>query len=777
MTNPLQGLRVLRNFSDILDREVAIDNLGLNSSDLDIIRGITEQGVTIFDFRTIANLEVDLEKEVLAIFNETNLYRRLLDSLVSSRYDLPVNLSLNGRAISQSFKYKKVDFEDSNNILTLDVSTSRASAWSSFGDSTQSVYYGNTVTVTPNNTVELASIEFYDSDLVEKRFDSQLPTHKIPISIDGVDYEVFAMKGNPLTFNGFFRSAQSLSVEYTSIQGTSINPSWVIYPIDGSESEVVYKNVGTGTQSNIFYYKNNAKSRNIEIYYPSSLLTAINLSGLNITRFPNVVLENLDELIINNNDFGEMIDLSGFTSLTVLDISNNNLQRSRDPALNSFSQEVVNRLPSSLRNLDVTGCYTGEVTADLSTLTSLVTFRAVNTLTNRNLTGESPAIPPSLINYSITNNRFVTLHSSVKDSTTLEDLQIRGNLIDETIYITSDQIKNVVTGGNNVHEIINLSGKTNLETYVTSNMTFPGTANAENVVSGCSNLNTFIISSTNATGAIPDFSSNTSLRIFSAADTKFTDAIPDFYSLGETTFAGCKDTLVYFVLSSPLLVNEMHPGCLLGLRNLQTFRFSSDGNGIPGTIPDLTECINLVNVLLDRNNLTGSIPSFAENTKLSIISLNSNNFSGDVPSLNLPLLNTLILSNNQLTNVLNLNCRNLRLVNFSNNLLASFPDFDSFNIPDMRTIIMENAFDPNEIIGYNEGTLDGLTELNRLRLVNCNLNQGVMNKIIRDLNENYNRNPRPGVTIELLGNSTPSQTDEILSIISRLRNNGWTIGI
>jgi hypothetical protein len=55
------------------------------------------------------------------------------------------------------------------------------------------------------------------------------------------------------------------------------------------------------------------------------------------------------------------------------------------------------------------------------------------------------------------------------------------------------------------------------------------------------------------------------------------------------------------------------------------------------------------------------------------------------------------------------------------------------------------------------------------------MNQGVINQILLDLNQNYDNNPRRGVTINLRGNAAPSQFDEVQSVISKLRAGGWTI--
>jgi DNA polymerase IIIc chi subunit len=62
-------------------------------------------------------------------------------------------------------------------------------------------------------------------------------------------------------------------------------------------------------------------------------------------------------------------------------------------------------------------------------------------------------------------------------------------------------------------------------------------------------------------------------------------------------------------------------------------------------------------------------------------------------------------------------------------------------------------------------------------MANCGFNRGTVDRILIDLNENYNRNPRRNVAVNLQGNSPPSATEEIATIINRLRREGWTIGL
>ena len=78
---------------------------------------------------------------------------------------------------------------------------------------------------------------------------------------------------------------------------------------------------------------------------------------------------------------------------------------------------------------------------------------------------------------------------------------------------------------------------------------------------------------------------------------------------------------------------------------------------------------------------------------------------------------------------------------------------------------------------YIAGELSLVTGIRRIEMANCGFDRGTVDQILIDLNTNYNRLPRRGVFVSLVGNSSPSATTEITTIINRLRREGWTLGL
>lgn len=791
MVKPIQGLRVSLQFADSQEPIQVLRNLNLDIEDLDVIRGINDVGVESSDIRTLSGLEIDLEKKAIAIYNETRSYQNVLSIINDGRRRIGGNLDISGSIVAPTFKFRTVNFDSNNEIVTVDFSTSRSSAWSAFGDPEDSVFYGGDVVLEGSeSTIELSSIEFA-SNPIEKRFKAQIPTHKIRVEINGEEYDLYTMKGIPIQFRGFFRSVRNLRVDY-NILG-NIEPSWIIRNRNTNQ-EIVFEDRSSGSgpnrESRVSVFDSRQSERDIEFYYPVDSITRIDLNQARIFELPAVKIPNLNVLNIVNGDLIEMPEIGNlYPNIVSLDLSRNDLTRSDNTDLRTFSPEVVDRLKTpenTLERLILDGVYSNECTADLGELTELTTFRADGSGTNsRRMRGTTPEISTGenskMTSYNVAGNNFTSLANTVAESVTLRTLNIRSNSIGGQIDTSGDNLKNIetfITGGRNTHEIIDMSGKQFLRTYRSDRQTFPSSGNVgTEVFNDCPLLETIRIQRTNVTGALPVFETNTSLEFFASWSTRWTDAAPGEYSIGENTFGtgttgGCRQTLEYFNLQSRNLSGPMHPQAFRNMTSLRTLVVRSYNRGITGVYPEsIADCFNLRTLRIDRNQMNGQIPNFASNSRLVTINLSQNNFSGSVPSISLPNLRRLFLQRNELTSLGELNCPRLVILHVSFNNLQQFPDLEgAFRI---QRLLLSN----NGNMSYLAGSLEFLTALRQVEIANCGFNRGTVDQILVDLNENYNRNPRSNVSVSLIGNSTPSSTQEITSIINRLRREGWTLGL
>jgi hypothetical protein len=787
-SDPIQGLRVSNKFSDAQDTVEILKNLNLDIEDLNRIRNISPSGgggVSRTDIRTISGLEIDLEKEAIGVYNETLSYQNVLSTLNDGRRSIAGNINASSSVISTSFKFNAINYASNNAIESVDFSTSRSSAWSSFTNPTtleDYVYYGGDVILSGNTSaIELSSLEFTEVPKV-KRFESQIPTHKIRVSIDDEPYDLYAMKNIPLQFKGFFRSVRDLRIDFNILSG--LRPSWIIRNKSGQE--FVYQNrttsSGTTRQSIVSFFDSQSQDRTMEFYYPSDRIVRILLNSTRLSQIPNAILPSLIEFSAIDGDLVEMPDITTlYPSIRTLNLSRNDLTRSDDPVLRTFSPQVIARLqtPSNtLETLILDGVYSNNCTADLAELANLRTFQAVSAVTNnRRMTGTSPAVGNGIITYTVRGNNFTTLHSTVIQSTTLQNLDIRANAISTNIDTSGTNLENIVNfvSGGNFHPIVDMSNKTKLKVYRSDSQTFPTNSVGTGVFSGCTLLEEIYINNTNVSGALPNFGSNDSLRVFFSPATSWSDASPT-HSIAANTFGStesiCRTTITDFNLQSGNLRGPIDPSAFLNMTALRNLVVRSFGRGITGEYPSsLNGCFNLRTLNLIQNKLTGQIPNFAGNSQIRSIVLSFNMFSGEVPVLDLPQLIALYINNNSLTKILGLICLNMTELNASFNLLEEIPNLGS--TPKLQNLFLNN--NPN--MKYITGELIKVTSIRRIEMANCGLTAGNVDQALKDLNENYNINPRRNVFVNLSGNSAPSATAEITTIIDRLRREGWTLGL
>ena len=678
---------------------------------------------------------------------------------------------ITGQFGASSIKYKFVDFTSNNTIKTADISTSRVSSWSSFDSpatlSSPIVYGGQVVVEGP---LELSNLVL-NSPKIPRRFESEIPTNKIKVKIDGQDTFLYLMKGIPLTFVGFFRSLRG---DIRISQIGSIRPSWVIRNTDNNLEYVYQNRLSSGTVSAINFSDSSAREREVEFYYPPDNITSISLPNIKITEFPSVTMTNLATVNLSNNDIREIPDFSNFTSLSSLNISNNNLTRSANTLLRTFSAEVVARIPSSTRTLTIGNCFEGVVTGNLASipLTTLNLNNGEGRL-GRRLTGTSPDVNSSTIeNYNVNFNLFTTVSSSVTSSTSLKSVVLSHNSFNQTnISFASDNLEYFeMIGGTGSRNIVDVSNKQLLTQYISRGAPIsPAFSTITSIFDGCTSLQNIQLHNTNASGAFPTLLACRSLRSFNIWNTRVTNANSNFV-LDQNSLDGCRASIQSIAWASSTITNvPIHPNAFDEAFNLSYIAITSRNAGISGNLPSFSTNRELRYVILYNNQLSGFIPSFAANNKLLYLHLYGNNFTGNIPNIVHPSLQFMFLSYNQLSGFNPLLCVNLRFLHAAFNQITQIPDIS--NLVNLEELFCNN----NLIAKYTLGSFVPMTNIRNINLSNNLLTQGDINQIIIDLEQNYNNRNRSGVFVNLRGNSVPSISDEIQDRLTKLRQAGWSI--
>lgn len=779
------GLNTSNYLNDIEDTRVSLSNIGIDIDDVNIIRGINESGVSSNDIKTISGLEVDVKKELISLDFATNRYIQILEEFPTAKDQQPSNLNANSRLAAKAIKYKYIDFENVE-IKSSDISTSRVSSWSSFDNpptSTSPIFYGGDLEIIPDTVTSQSKLRVTGLNTTHTpspiRYSAEVATHLVEMEINGTVQKFYAMRGIPLSFTGFFKSA-SFSI--------NVNPDGVISPswrVQNTENNIEYEYENVSSTFTLQFQDIASRERNIEFYYVPSRITKILMPSMNISEFPLTTMDSLIQIDFSNNDLREMPNFDSIApSLRVLNILGNNLTRT-DLTLS----EQISRIPNTLETLNIGGCFDYNELLDLSSLTSLksVTMNSYyygGSQRFMEYVGETPVVNSSTIEeYRIQNQRFRKLEVSIAEATNLKVLDIHLNNITELSeeYLGSTELRVSSTNmtyfrsSGNSHNIIDMSNQNNLTYYEhTYSRNLTGDKSFVGKIANCPSLEKITIYATDAEGDIAQVFSG--LDSLATADLRWTRLSG---SLENATFATAQNLQNLYIAGSLYSGDFFESQTFYNTPNLKNMYVYSNRN-ITGSLPDFSRNTDLFRIYITNTSLSGIIPNFDENILLRYLYLMNSEFSGNVPDISLQNILVIDISRNNLqSDSINifpeLLCANLRrLYVYSNNL--SGPITSMSGCPRIQILNYSN----NSFDFYNSGSFVENTELRDLNIANNNLTTSSIKSIIDDLYENWNLRNRANVRVNLLGNNynlADINSDETVNQkIEFLRNTqNWSI--
>ena len=214
----LFGLKVSFNFSDIESKATALQSLGLDIRDLEVIRGISSS-INKIDLQNVSGLDTNLTRYLNRLSADTSRYRNLVNNLAGFNYATKGNLEAYGPVSGGAVRYKYIPNDggvnqNASNLKYGDISTSRVSSWSSATSDetnlTQAISYGGSVQVkgvlkigqnsgfTPDNSECLLNVLDTPEPI---RFATEVATDVIELNVNqsGVVSKqyVYAMRGIP----------------------------------------------------------------------------------------------------------------------------------------------------------------------------------------------------------------------------------------------------------------------------------------------------------------------------------------------------------------------------------------------------------------------------------------------------------------------------------------------------------------------------------------------------------------------------------------------------
>lgn len=830
------GLNVNRLFADVANPREALDNLGLNIEDVQLLNGEgSESGDALIDIPidreeliTVSGLDLDQKKELYSLTRAVSRLNRTVTDISDINNSLSFNIRLNDQVRAGSIKYNFYDYAD-NTIKGADISTSRVSSWSGGIDD---IFYGGEVEVVPNtSTGNTSNITFDTLGLTGQpeplKFDGpdspEVPTHLITLNVGGVNRDFYAIKGIPLTWTGFFQSANESNphINFSDVTGSSGQGGNGFYGVVNQTGSALQRWVITNTESgqefistpgsdSFFFSDSQTKERRIDFYYNPDNIEKLGLAGLNISGLPNTTMPNLDYYNLRLNDLSEMPDFASFTpDLRVLLLSGNNMSRARDANGDQIpaNTQLNDTLPVSLRRLEINGCFSDNTPIDISTTCpdlrefSMDSYYLSYSWRRMTDEGTTPEVADTIQSYSVRHQRYTRLARSVAESPNLRVFNIDNNNIvgqqsantssttPENIVLVSNVLERIDSRSNS-HNLIGVSGKNSIVRYVhqrSRNLTGNTSVNDINTIFGSNqNLDAISLYATDAFGTINGAFRNKGFDSIRHIDVRWT-RMDGF--LEDDSFDGC-DTLYNLYISGGRYNTDdffsasggTNGGTGNVFSNLTQLRrlFVYGNNNMGGELPNFASNNLLFVIYINNTSFSGNIPLFSNNTSLRTLIARSSNFTGPVPSFSGSQFRNIQINNNNLSGIFSdtlLSCPNLHTLRVeNNNLSGAFANFA--NCGRIRTLRAQN----NDITTYNVGSLSTNTDLATLDLSGNKMTPSAITNLITDLNDNYAAKPRSGVSINIAlnnpggGNVTTSDlSPETNKIISNLTNFGWTI--
>jgi hypothetical protein len=804
LVNPkLFGLDINRSLADVLDKNLALSNLNLPPIDLDVIRGSKNAGATLGDWISFSRLSVPIYKNLDRYYQDSSLYNSILDSKAGTNQTLFGNLIINGRLSGNAVRYRYVDGTGPSAAIKLaDISTSRVSAWSSVGvGTTVPISYGARVgiitggqlqfgTQSPSSSVSGPRLRTTLSPQA-KEFNSELPTHKIQCTIGGNVVNLYAMKGIPVIFKGFFKSLDA-TITLTSLLN-NIPSSWKIVDVDNSNSYSNFPDRG----SSLSYRATISKERYIQFYYNPDRIATITINSANISEIPEVKFSSLSSFNFASNS---LVNFPNFTSiapsLQELYLSYNPFYNSDTPTERSLNSNVVSKIPTGLQILSLGGSFYGSIPENLisSRFTSLKTldlsrgggayFHPDSADSNCTL----PNVPNTCESYNVYANDFrafgTTLGistSNVKDLTNVASINLGGNyyLVDSSFSISASNTKlrslNIYNTAVSCPDLSNRTSFVSITASYNRNIGSIFTGSNNYKFAGCSALTSLDFYASPLTGAMPKFTNSnltyidwryTNITGGNIGGTASDDVIP------EKTFEESPKLVYFFLQSDRLLQTKINENAFSYTPDLYYFWYISYGR-TGGGLPNFGSCKSLTWVVAPYNAFNGTLYNFASNLNLYYIDVSYNQFSSSIPAFkNLTNLHYLFLYNNSFTGLQKFqNLANLMFFYAHNNsITGQIPDFTE--CPRMYYLILFN----NQLSTYYSGSFSQLYILRYLDLSNNSLSEQALNSIIDDLYTNYTAVKRGGVTVNIknqTGGAIPTGT--ALEKVVILRSKGWSI--
>ena len=763
LTNPkLFGLNVRTLLADVESKNTALQNIGLNPLDLEIIKGSTNAGMSRFDWVSFSRLKTPIYRTLDRFKNESETFNSILLNRAGTDQTLFGNLDINGSLSGSAIRYRYRDFTQNITLGNFgspayriaDISTSRVSAWSSADPRANDpnlniqklakISYGARVGIVENGQLEfgnqstgVSGARLQTTITPEVReFPSEVPTSRIKCNINGSVIYLYAMKGIPLVFKSFFRN---LDAE-VRVDATVTRASWKIVETANENLYTNYVNQGT-TESIINYRSPISRERFIKLYKNPNDIQKIKIRSANLRELPSTKLINCDSLDFAYNQLKTFPNFSFIApSLLTLNIMRNPFYLSDIESERTFNTAVLAKIPTSLTTLNMEGTFYGSIerniiSARLPNLASFSCGRGAGAYFHqdtRSPDGTSafcPDMPGNVTSYNIASNGFRSVDNneispnatypngsfSYKKLSNLVTLSVSGNynLNDGPHTLASaDTISSINYSVTEVAIPTNLGGKSNLTSFTCTDNRNSANQLVDNstgqyLFDGCVSLDSLNFYSTNL--GLINFPTNFGNPSLTKLDLRYTSILGG----KPNTAPGAQEYVIYAETFKDAVA-------LTDLYIDSDFLGAGFGAGKNRIHPDAFLFNPNLKYIWYRSHkaTTGNITQlFSSNPNLETIYMEKNAFTGTIPNFQAnPNINYINLQNNSLSGNIPAfsNLRKLREIYLESNNLTGIGE-----VEDLTNLQTYQA--PNNQLAGQIPSFSGARNLRSLSLRNNKL--------------------------------------------------------
>lgn len=425
------GLPVVLSLADIPDRQEALLNIGLRQEDLENIRGISENGFDTNDLQTLSNLSSPIWKTFDRYISDVTRYNSKLSLSAGSDIITRGNVEVVGPILSTAFRYTLLDTISNPTLPVLrwgDISTSRVSSWSSVGDT---IAYGADVSI--SGKLSVGNLKTTNIP-IRKQFPAEQITHKIKIDLNGTIRYIYAMKGIPIRFTGFFRNLDaSITLNTSSAPPTA----WRLYTV-GTTNFEDYADSASSRTSTLTYRSPSSRNINIELYANPANIESFTLENSNILELPRTRLINCLTFNFQNNGLVNLPDFEFLVpNANSLRLNNNRFFNGSDPKLRYFGRETAEKFPTTVSSLSIDGCFLGAFFPNI-----------LNRFTNlRTIAASRSSLNTSAIFYKTTGNDTGSLPNFYGDaSVPLDSSGVNSSHQIRNIYFVDQRFETISNG-------------------------------------------------------------------------------------------------------------------------------------------------------------------------------------------------------------------------------------------------------------------------------------------------------------------------------------------